>query len=334
MSLILAPTSRAALRKSTLALSIALSVASAPLAHALTFNVIYDASVSSAPFEFTSGFQNAIGYFQSTFSNPVSINLNVGWGEVGGQSLGGSLGANSSYFINYDYATVRSALQNVAAPGYLPATDPTGGRLIDVNTANAKVLSLSTGGLGSDGSIGFNSASQWTFDPNNRAVSGSYDFIGVAIHEISEVMGRISSLVPTCTLGSGCSESVQDLFRYTAPGQLDLTGTNAYLSINGGTSQVNAFNGDPTRGDLGDWNGNTPDAYNYSAATGQLLPASAGDITAMRALGYTLATPVPLPDSALLLLSALGFTVWLARRRKTGIYSQANFPAQSLAVPR
>ncbi|MES1998768.1 MAG: NF038122 family metalloprotease [Pseudomonadota bacterium] len=318
MSLIFTPTSRDALRKSTLALSVALSLISAPLAHALTFNVTYDASVGSAPVGFTSAFWDAIGYFQSTFSNPVSINLNVGWGEVSGQPLGGALGASSSYFINYDYATVRNALLNVAAPGYLPVTDPTNGRLIDVNAANAKVLGLNTysGPHSSDGAVGFDSSSQWTFDPNNRAVSGSYDFIGVAMHEISEVMGRSSSLVPTCT-GSGCSESVQNLFRYTAPGQLDLTGTNAYLSINGGTSQVNAFNGDPTRGDLGDWNGNTPDAYNYAAATGQLLPASAADITAMRALGYTLATPVPVPDSALLLLSGLGLTVWLARRRKT-----------------
>lgn len=317
MSLMNVLLSHPRVRSALPALTLVLGLFSAPVAQALTFNVSYDASVGSAPTGFTPAFQNAIGYFQNTFSNPININLNVGWGEVNGQPLNsGSLGGSSSYFVNYDYATVRTALYNAGAPGYLPATDPTNGRAIDVNTANAKALGLKFGSTpnGSDGGVGFDSTATWTFDANNRAVSNAYDFIGVAMHEISEVMGRSSSLVPTCTGGSACSESVLDLFRYIAPGQLDLNGTNAYLSIDGGNSQLNSFNGNSSIGDLGDNTGNTTDAYNYAVTSGQRLNISAADNTEMTALGYKAAAPVPLPGTFVLFLSALGLTSWIARR--------------------
>lgn len=319
MSLMHVLLSNPRVRSAVPALALALGIFSAPVAQALTFNVSYDTSVGNAPIGFTSAFQNAIGYFQNTFSNPININLNVGWGEVNGQSLSsGSLGGSSSHFVNYDYATVRTALSNVGAPGYLPTTDPTNGRAIDVNTANAKALGLKFGStpLSSDGGVGFDSTAAWTFDANNRAVSNAYDFIGVATHEISEVMGRSSSLVPTCTGGRTCSESVLDLFRYTAPSQLDLNGTNAYLSIDGGNNQLNGFNGNSSIGDLGDNTGNTTDAYNYAVVNGQRLNISAADNTELTALGYTAAAPVPIPGSFILLLSALGLTGWIARRRQ------------------
>src|SRR5881394_3227909 len=47
---------------------------------------------------------------------------------------------------------------------------------------------------GNDGSIGFGSGFAYTFAPMNRAVGGAYDFIGTAVHEISEVLGRVAFL--------------------------------------------------------------------------------------------------------------------------------------------
>ena len=279
-------------------------------AHALTFNVTYDSSVSSAPLGFQSAFQDAINFYQTSFSNPITINLNVGWGEVNGSTIGsGALGESSSNGIGATYIQVRNALSSVGAPGYLPASDPTGGRTIYVSTANAKAIGLGHLPPSTDGYVGFNNSVNWTFDPAQRAQSGAYDFIGIAHHEISEVMGRFS------TLGWNNYESVQDLFRYTATGALDLSGRSAYFSMDGGYTKINTFNGSSSTGDLGDWAGQTVDAYNAFASSGQELPVSAGDLKMMASLGYTAIAPVPEPSEAAFMLAGLGLLGWRYRRK-------------------
>ena len=60
-------------------------------------------------------------------------------------------------------------------------TDPTGGRAFRMSNAEAKALGLrAANAAGIDGWVGFNSTAGYTFDPNNRAVAGEFDFIGVA----------------------------------------------------------------------------------------------------------------------------------------------------------
>jgi hypothetical protein len=284
-------------------LALALGAMASPLAQALTFDVTYDASVSGAPSGFTTAFQDALSFYENTFSNPISINIDVGWGVVGGQSLNVTLGANQfNYYQNASYTMVQSALSQ-ATTDILPASDPSG-RGVSVNYADAKALGLVPDNSAIDGAVVFSTAVQWTFDPNNRAVSGEYDFIGVALHEVSEVMGRIS-LLNVCD--PNCHESVLDLYRYIAPGQLDIVGTNAYFSIDGGNTVINTFNGNKSVGDLGDWTLGSADSFNYALGTGQLSPVTAGDIKALQALGYTLTTPVPEPSDAALLLAGLLF---------------------------
>jgi hypothetical protein len=59
----------------------------------LIINVTYDASVANAPAAFKTDVAAAVQYFESEFTNPDTININVGYGEVDGQSLGsGALG--------------------------------------------------------------------------------------------------------------------------------------------------------------------------------------------------------------------------------------------------
>lgn len=187
----------------------------------------------------------------------------------------------------YNYGQVRNALiadrkssADSTAVASLPAKDPTGGRRELMATAEAKALGLSSGGS-TDGFVGFDATAPWTFDANNRAVSGKYDFIAVAEHEISEVLGR------TADLGTfNNALEPLDLFRYSGRGIRALSpGNSQYFSIDGGTTNLATFNG-KKGGDFGDWAGYTMDAFNAAASPGVLLPISSADITALDVIGY------------------------------------------------
>ena len=59
----------------------------------MIINVTYDSSVGSAPTGFTSVVNAVVQYYESTFTNPIAVNIDVGYGEVDNQALGsGALG--------------------------------------------------------------------------------------------------------------------------------------------------------------------------------------------------------------------------------------------------
>jgi hypothetical protein len=260
-------------------------------AEAVVIDATYDSSVNSAPAGFKSAFQDALNYFDSTFSNPITVNIDVGWGEIGGSSISaGALGESETYLAGYySYGQVRSAMISDArssadqtAVSSLPTGDPTGGKSELMATSEARALGLSSYD-GTDGFVGFDKSSSWTFSPTSRGVRGEFDFIGVAEHELSEVLGRISDLG---TIG-GTLDPL-DLFRYSAPNTRALiAGNGQYFSINGGSTNLNTFNG-TGGGDLGDWAGYLLDAFNAAVPSGVMLPLSSADVTAMDVLGYNL----------------------------------------------
>ena len=236
-------------------------------------------------------------YFQSQFTDPITINISVGYGEVGGQALGsGALGESLTYLNTYSYSQLLGALTADAttatdqtAVASLPASNPAGGANYLVPTAEAKALGLMGASTSLDGSIGFSSI-PGIFDYNNAdgVSAGQYDFYGVVAHELSEVMGRL-------ILG-GSSFTPFSLFDYSAAGVRDMSGAQpGYFSINGGQTNLDSFNS-VAGGDLGDWASSAGnDSFLAFAKSGVVLPVSQADLTALDAIGWNLASSSPPP---------------------------------------
>jgi hypothetical protein len=293
---------------------------------ALVFDVTYDPSVATAPAVFETAFQDAINLYQTSYTDPITINIDVGWGEIDGTPLSpGNLGqSRTNQQGNFTYTRVRSALISDAkspadfqAISTLGITDPTGGRAFRMSDAEAKALGLlAANASGIDGWVGFDSTASYTFDLSNRAVAGEFDFIGVAEHEIAEVMGRYGMTQNGC--GTPLCDSPIDLFRYSSPGNFDLNPENgSYFSIDTGNTNINTFNG-TDGGDLSDWLGLTPDAFNHALSRGQEEPFTAGDQILMDVVGYDPAA-VPEPTTLALLAGPLiGFAALRRGRRGVG----------------
>jgi len=264
----------------------------------LIINVTYDASCASAPSGFTADVAAAIQYFESHFSNPITLNIDVGYGECAGTTLGSStLGeTNYNYTGPYTYSQVKNALVANATTGNdttaiatLPSTDPTNGGTFYLSTAESKALGLMSGSS-LDGYVGFSSVANM-FDYNNSdgVNAGQYDFMGTLMHEISEVLGRVTYDGQNFT---GAPDfSPLDLFHYSAPGAFDFSGTTpGYFSINGGQTNLNNFNTN-TGGDFGDWASSAGnDAAIAFGVPGVVMPFSTSDLTALDVVGWKLSS--------------------------------------------
>src|SRR6185369_11147457 len=133
---------------------------------------------------------NATQFYETNFTDPITINLQVGWGEVAGQTLTpGFLGESSASQPGFfQYGTIKSRLvtdaksaADLTSVANMPASDFTNGATFKLSRAQGKALGLTIGdGSALDGSVGFDKTATYTFDPNNRAVAGKVDFIGLA----------------------------------------------------------------------------------------------------------------------------------------------------------
>ena len=270
----------------------------------LVINAQYDSSitdlVSSNPTlytDITGAISAAIQFYQAAISNSITVNIDFGFGEVGGNPLGGgNIGQSRNTGLDETYSTLRSALASHAtsaadasAIASLPSSDPTGSSTWYVPYSEAKAIGLwFATGSEVDGSVGLSSSASFTYDPSNRAVSGEYDAVGVLEHEISEVMGRLKSL--GTYFGSGVYTAM-DLFRYGSAGTRVLSPGPGYFSIDGGNTDLVQFN-DPTHGgDAGDLASSvTHDSYDAISRQSVANTVSATDLRLMDVLGYSLAT--------------------------------------------
>ena len=260
----------------------------------MLINPIYDPSVNTAPSGYKSAIQAAIQYLDATFGGNITINVHFGWGEADNQSLGsGVLGTNLTNGNFYTYSQLRSGLvgsatsaTDLASLGSLPVSDPTnGGRfwLTDAMATNLHVASVSN----IESWVGLSSSVAYSFDPANRAITGKYDAIGTLEHELTEVMGREGFLGkyfdPRVTNDYG----PLDLFRYSAPGVRDVTGTG-YFSADGGQTLLTKFNNPRNGGDAGDWDPSVQSDSFGDGYLGQASPLTSTDLKLMDVLGYSL----------------------------------------------
>jgi hypothetical protein len=282
--------------------------------------------------------------FEQSFATPVTVKIGVSWGKVNGASLGTSnIAASQSVLTGpFQYSDIVGAYQadalanptdlNMAsAAATLPISSPAGSLNFEMPYAQAQALGFLPASINPDsGYIGFASTVKWDFDPSNGVTAGYYDFQGLAAHEISEVLGRITGLhsaKPTYA-------TMFDVLRYSAPGVSSFSYTaHAYLSIDGGVTNLGAFNitGSGDRSDVGAVAGDAQDAF---LSMGTVYGLSLSDLTALDVLGWGSWSPLPgngvignatlsdisagvsVPEPSTWVLLLLGFGVVGAARRR------------------
>lgn len=302
-------------------LSTALVLACQHQAEALSFNLSYDTNLANYAYldKVKAATQAVANNYQNLFSDDVIVNVNVAAMSTG-------LGQSSTHAFLYDYTTLKAALDPklvLSQIALLPVTDPTGSGTgttpmptsFFVATAQAKELGLLAPSSAVDGTFSFNTSQSFSFDRSVGVAPSTYDFMGVAEHEFSEIMGRISILKTQSNY-----DTSYDLFRFMGLGvrSFDPTATGVYFSTDNGATALKTFNS-AGGGDTADWNTSNPyiaDAYNAFLPSGVAVQTTPTDIVAMQSLGWqsqstivqSQSTAVPEPSDILstLIVMALG----------------------------
>jgi hypothetical protein len=321
---------------------------------ALSFNLTFTPTSTAQDI---AGFQAAADFWSSQFTDSVAINLNVGTAALGAGILAqaGSERATFSYtnFRNMLSADATSVSDNAAlsslavtssfgmllnrtsnnpngsgsATAYLDNDADANNTNIRITTANAKALGLSFTPPASDASITFGNAFSWDYDRSNGITSGTYDFVGIAIHEIGHSLGFISG-VDVLDANSSSTffadnqftyVSSLDLFRYstasTAQGVIDWTAgtTDKYFSLDNGVTSIARFSTGSTHGDgrqASHWKDSLGiGAMDPTAGTGELITVTANDLLAFDVIGWNL-----VPEPSAFLLSSFGLLFAMSRR--------------------
>jgi hypothetical protein len=310
------------------ALGLAIVAAAAP-AHALVISPTFNSMTAAEQ----AVVNTAISFYNGAFSDPINVAI-----EFHGMSSG--LGGNVAAVYSLDYASYRTALiadattanDTAAIAASVPSgmLDPAHGQFfLSVKPALGRALGFATPGVSltssgfctftGDGCVGINTGI-------TTVNGGIYNMLAVVEHEIDEVLG----------LGSGLSSNgsiflnqamPEDFFRYSAAGVRSFatnscSGTvpNAYLSLNGGTTNLTNLNNCNNGGDYGDFATNSPakvqDAFATAGASASLT-ASSVEAKVLDAIGYNLSsTSAPEPASMMLMVSGLAGVALMRRRQR------------------
>ncbi|KAB7644403.1 hypothetical protein GGQ62_001220 [Polymorphobacter fuscus] len=328
------------------------------------------------------GFEAAGALFSGLFRDNITIRLDVRFSALGP----GILGSTGSTTNTVGYNNVQTALvsdsktffDNIAvgtlgaAPISFVTNEPPAAGAIDsrlrffdnnntfdnnnlnVNTAQMKAMGLTPTYAANnpgqrDGSVSFSSAFTWDFDPTDGITPGSFDFVGVAAHEIGHALGFRSGVdladvnaLPGVALpgARGLNNiawgTVHDLFRY---GDFEgdfvrdwSIGGGPCYTING-TSCLAPLSTGRLNGDLrqaSHWKDDQ--LLNIAPPLGLMDPTATGpngtrplqlftkfDLIAFDAMGYDLASAVPEPQNWAMLIAGFGLIGALARRERRSV---------------
>ncbi len=277
----------------------------------LQFDLTWDSSVANAPHGFVQAVVDAAKVYTELFSNKEVINIDIGYGEVGGLQLpANALGATEYNAYLTNYPTVTTALANTGFT-FAAANEPTSSSQFLITSAEAKTLGLVDPTAGLDANIGFSTLSGTGYSYNTTANAyglnggtgpNQFDLQAVAEHEISEAMGRIG-WEGDLIINDQHTYTPLDLFNYRSPGVLELSANGGYFSVNDGRTNLGNYNNAGVNGgDIADWASSNSvaqsntlglprgsyDAYDAFTFPGYNGNISASDIIEDAALGYTL----------------------------------------------
>jgi hypothetical protein len=325
---------------------------------ALSFNLTFTPTSTAQDI---AGFQAAADFWSSQFTDNITVNLNVGTAALGSGILAQAGSSSQSFtytnfrnMLNADATSIsdNAALSSLAvtssfgmllnrtsnnpngsgsATAYLDVDGDANNTTVNMTTANAKALGMSFTPPSSDASITFANAFSWDYDSSNGISSGTYDFVGIAIHEIGHSLGFTSGvdiLDSNSPPVNGPFSDNQftfvtplDLFRYsaasTAQGVIDWTAstTNKYFSLDNGTTALASFSTGSNFGDgrqASHWKDNLGiGAMDPTIGTGEMVSVTANDLLAFDVIGWNL-----VPEPSTVLLSSFGLLFVMSRRRR------------------
>jgi hypothetical protein len=169
----------------------------------------------------------------------------------------------------------------------------------------------------SDGSITFSSSFSWDFDPSNGVDPGTYDFEGVAVHELGHILGFTSSVdsvdyyMHLGTTGNPYPTPL-DMFRFengdlgpgfnftTSPRSMAPGGSQSFYDGSAIPMSTGVYFGDGRQ--ASHWKDNLGlGVMDPTAAPGEVLHISSNDLVAMDLIGWQV---VPEPSTIILLIVA------------------------------
>ena len=262
-----------------------------------TFTANFDANFGANATAARAAWVAASQVFTSAFADDIHINITVD--AVTKPTVFGSSYPNFvsiSYAELFDrvsaYATTLNDLIAIGPGGSMTAADPTNGAgTWWLTRPQAKALGFIPDDLSDDGGTTFGVGNAFTF--SGPIAARTYDFQGVAAHEIAEVMGRNG--LSGGTMGSTANSfSLIDNFAYTGAGTKGLRGgAGNYFSIDNGITLLKQWNDTSVNGlDSRDWQGGTNDAFNQFSSPGVVNAVSAVDLQLMDVIGYGNPNPI------------------------------------------